>query len=72
MAQPFLTSALLEVNCQFHVPVALPPGKRRWYPPDKKLGGLQIRSGPSGEERISCLCRESNPGRPALARRYTD
>jgi hypothetical protein len=27
----YLTSALVEVNCQLHVPAALPPGKE---PPD--------------------------------------
>jgi len=30
-----------------------PVGKEPWYPLDRRLGGLQIQSGLSGEERKS-------------------
>jgi hypothetical protein len=35
------------------------------YPFDRRLGGPQSRSGPSGEDKNLLPCRESNPGRPA-------
>jgi hypothetical protein len=30
-----------------------PPGKSPWYPLDRRLGGLQSRSGRGGEEKYS-------------------
>jgi hypothetical protein len=42
---------------------------------DRRLGGLQSRSGRGGEEKNSRPCRESNPRTPivqAVAQRYTD
>jgi hypothetical protein len=44
----------MEVNGQLHAPAALPP-KSPWYPLDRKLGGLQSRSGLGGEEKHSQL-----------------
>jgi hypothetical protein len=38
-----------------------PQGESLWYPLDMRLGGPQRRSGLSREEKISYLCRESNP-----------
>jgi hypothetical protein len=43
-----------------------PRRKSRLFPFDKRLGGIQIRSGRYGEEELSCLCRESNLGLPAI------
>jgi hypothetical protein len=34
-----------------------------WDPLDRWLGGIQIRSESGVED--PCICRESNPGRPA-------
>jgi hypothetical protein len=39
----------MEVSCQFHAPAALPPWKEPRYPLDRRLGGLQSRSGRGGE-----------------------
>jgi hypothetical protein len=39
---------------------------------DRRLGGAQSRSGRCGIENFFPLCRETNPGRPAVARCYTD
>jgi len=41
-----------------------PRGKSPRYPSVRRLGGAQSRSG-RGEEKNLCLCRDSNPGRPA-------
>jgi hypothetical protein len=60
----------MEVSGQLHAPAALPPRKEPQYPLDRKLGGPQSRPGRDGEEKISCLFRESNPGRPASS--YTN
>jgi hypothetical protein len=35
------------------------------HPSGKKLGDPQSRSGRNSDEKISCPCRKSNPGRPA-------
>jgi hypothetical protein len=43
---------LVEVSGQLHAPAAFPPGKEPWYPLDRRLGGLQSRSGRGGEEKI--------------------
>jgi len=45
----------MEVSGQLHAPAALPPGKRPWYPLDRRLGGPQIQSGHGGEEKNSHL-----------------
>jgi len=54
----------MDVIGQLHDPAALTPGKAPPNPLDRRLGGPQIRSG-RGDEKNSCPCRESNPGRPA-------
>jgi hypothetical protein len=54
----------MEVSGQIHAPAALPLGKEPPVPLDR-LGGLQNRSGTSGEETNPCIYRESNPGRPS-------
>jgi hypothetical protein len=41
----------MEVSGQLHVPVALIPGKDIGYPLDRRLGGLQDRSGRCGEKK---------------------
>jgi hypothetical protein len=51
----------MEVSGQLHAPAALPPGKRPWYPLDRRLGGPQSRSGRGGEEKNSQPPPESNP-----------
>jgi hypothetical protein len=61
----------MEVSGQLHALAALPWGKSsstHW------IGGwMGLRgSGRYGEEKNLLPCRERNPGRPALARRYTD
>jgi hypothetical protein len=44
---------------------ALPPGKGSRYPMDRRLGGSQeLAWAQRLEEKILCLCRRSNPGRP--------
>jgi hypothetical protein len=41
----------MEVSGQLHAPVALPQGKRPWYPLDRRLGGPQSRSGRGGVKK---------------------
>jgi hypothetical protein len=41
----------MEVSGQLHVPAALPPGRSPRYPLDRRLGGLQNRSGCCGIEK---------------------
>jgi hypothetical protein len=56
----------MQVGGQFYAPAALSLGEKSRYPSDRRLGGLQRRSGRGGEEKKnSCPCRESNPGRLA-------
>jgi hypothetical protein len=66
----------MPVSGQPHAPAALPPRKEPYYPLDRRLGGLQSRSGRGGEEKNSNLPhRESNPRTPIVqpvAQRYTD
>jgi hypothetical protein len=45
----------MEVSGQLHAPATLPPGKKLWYPLDRRLGGPQSRSGRGGEEKHSQL-----------------
>jgi len=42
----------MEVSGQLHAPAALPQGKCPRYPFDRRLGGLQSRSGRGGEEKF--------------------
>jgi hypothetical protein len=53
------------MNGQLHAPAALPPRKDPKYSLDRRLGGLQRRSGRGGEEKIPSPCWESKPGSPA-------
>jgi len=46
---------------QVHAPAALPPGKGRRYPLDRRMGGPHCRSGCGSEEKNPCPFRESNP-----------
>jgi hypothetical protein len=41
----------MEVSDQLHAPAALPHGKSRWYPLDRRLCGFQSWSGRGGEEK---------------------
>jgi hypothetical protein len=43
---------------RFTLQPLFPKGKRHWYPLDKKLGGLQSRSGSDGNEKNPWLCGE--------------
>jgi hypothetical protein len=45
----------MEVSDQLHASAALPPEKLPWYPLNRRLGGLQSRSGRCGEERNLAL-----------------
>jgi hypothetical protein len=60
----------MEVSCQLHAPVALPPVKDARYTLDTRLGGPQSRSGRCGVEENLLPLRELNPGHPAC--HYTD
>jgi hypothetical protein len=51
----FLTSVLVEVGGQLHVPAALPPGTNPRYPLYRWLGGPQSRSGRDGEVKTFLL-----------------
>jgi len=55
----------MDVSGEFDAPVALSPGRSTRYPSDTRLGGSQSRSGRGGEEKNSCPCWESKPGRPS-------
>jgi hypothetical protein len=59
----------MEVNGQFHAPVALPPEIDPRYPRDKKLGGPQSRSGRGGENENPYPCRESKEREGKLSSR---
>jgi hypothetical protein len=48
-----LTVALDGGEWSAFVPAALTPGKKNWYPFDRRLGGPQSRSGRGGEEKNS-------------------
>jgi hypothetical protein len=45
----------MEVTGQFRDPAALPPGKDRRDPLDRRLGGPQSRSGRGGEGKVCIL-----------------
>jgi hypothetical protein len=48
-----LTCALVEVSGQFDAPAALPQRRSPSYTLDRRLGGLQSRSGRGGEGKNS-------------------
>jgi len=50
----FVTSALVEVRGQLHVPVALLPGIRGWVVPRASMDAVAKCKNP-------CPCQESNP-----------
>jgi hypothetical protein len=43
----------MEVSGQLHAPAALSPGKEPCYSLDRRVGGLQSRSGRGGDEKNS-------------------
>jgi hypothetical protein len=50
----------LDVSGQLHAPTALTLGKGPQYPLDRRLVGLQSRSGELGEQKIFYLTGDSN------------
>jgi hypothetical protein len=50
---------------QLHAPAILPPQNSPRYLLDRTLGGTPDRLDVAGKRKISCHCRELNPGRPA-------
>jgi hypothetical protein len=54
----------MKVSEQIHAPATLTWGKSLLYSLDRKLGGLQSRSGCGGELKNPCHWCESNPGSP--------
>jgi hypothetical protein len=63
----------MEMSGQSHAPAALPPEKEPQYPLDRRLVGLQIRSGQDGENsyRYTDLNTDSSVHQ-RVASRYTD
>jgi hypothetical protein len=58
----------MEVSSQLHAPAVLPQRKSPWYTLDRRLGGLQSRSGRGGEEKNPQPrpgIETYNPDRPA-------
>jgi hypothetical protein len=53
---------LTEVSGQLHGLAVSPAGKNRLYSLDKRPETTQSLSGSYGEEKITCLCRESKAG----------
>jgi hypothetical protein len=51
----------VEVSGELHAAAALPLRKNPWYPLDRRLGGLQSRSGRGGEEKNSQPPTEIEP-----------
>jgi hypothetical protein len=65
----------MELSGQLHAPAALLPGKEPLVPIDRRLSGLQNRSGRGGEEKNSEPCWDSNPDHPIVrpvVSHYTD
>jgi hypothetical protein len=60
----FLTLALMQV-VSFKPRPLYPQGKRSWYQLDRRLGGLQSRSGRVSEGKSAYSYRESNPSCPS-------
>jgi hypothetical protein len=56
----------MKVSDQLHAPAALTPGKKPRYLLDRRLGGLQSRSGRGGEDKNSQPRRESNSRTPII------
>jgi hypothetical protein len=60
----------LEVSGQLHIPAVFLQGKRPWYPLDRRLNGLQNRSGHGGEKKFPVPAGTRTPDRlvrsPAL------
>jgi len=54
----------MEVSGQLHAPAALHPENNSRYSLNRRMVGLQSRSGYGDEERNPCPYLESNPGRP--------
>jgi hypothetical protein len=62
----------MEVSGQFHAPASLPPRKETLVSLDRRLDGLQSRSGRGGEEKNSQLLPElERPIIQPVAQRYT-
>jgi hypothetical protein len=40
----------MEVSGKLHAPASLPQGRSPWYPLNRRVGGLQSRSGRGGEK----------------------
>jgi hypothetical protein len=55
----------MEVSVHLHAPAALLPGKEPRYPLDRRLDGLQNRSGHGGGEKNLLPLRKSKFGGPA-------
>jgi hypothetical protein len=58
----------MDVTGQLYAPTALPSGEKIWQPLDRRLGGLQNRSGRSREEKYFVFLPTIEPrfpGRPA-------
>jgi hypothetical protein len=58
----FVTSALNRPEWSASHPGSFTHGKEPWFPLNMKLGGLNSWSDCFGEERISCVCWDLNPG----------
>jgi hypothetical protein len=62
----------MEVNGHLHAPAALSPGKKHLVLADKRLGGIQSRSGRGSEEKNSQpLSGLEPPIIQHVAQRYT-
>jgi hypothetical protein len=61
----------MEVSGQLHVPAALPPGKKPWYPLDRRLGGPQSLSGHAGEKISKPLPGLEHPIVQPAVQQYT-
>jgi hypothetical protein len=65
IAPTFLTLAQMEVSGQLHAPAVLPPKKESMVPTGLDAGWARAGLGAVGKRKISCPCRQSNPGRRA-------
>jgi hypothetical protein len=57
----------MKVSGQIHILAALSPGKSHLYPLDRRLVGPRAGLDAVEKRKISCPCRESNPGSCALS-----
>lgn len=62
---PFILNLSSRADWSTSHPGRSTPRKEPWYPLKRKLCGPQSWSGWFREEKISCLCRDSNSDRPA-------